>query len=216
MKITLQKFFELYRSSFGKLSQQQVEGIEFLLKKCSASKLLISKTTDIMLAKIAYILATVKLETAHTFQPITEYGSKAYLTGKRYWPYIGRGYVQLTWYANYLSFGEVLGIDLVNNPELANDPETAWLILEEGMTDKTPQDPEFTGKSLEDYFNDNGLDFYNARKIINPKDWDSYKPIQRDAIKFFSILKACIAEQAESVNGSTIEVVSEPEPADLI
>jgi len=101
----------------------------------------------------------------------------------------------------------------LGNPGLANDPETAWLVLEEGMTDLTPQDPEFTGKSLEDYFNSNGLDFYNARKIINPKDWDSYKPITRDALKFFNILKECIADQAVSVDGITIIVNEEPDNA---
>lgn len=215
MKITLELFFELYRKYFGKLTQGQVEGIEFLLKKAVSSKLIASKTIDITLAKIAYILATVKLETAHTFQPITEMGSRAYLTSRKYWPYIGRGYVQLTWSSNYIAFGKVIGKDLYNEPNLANEPETAWLILEEGMTDLTPQDPEFTGKSLEDYFNDNGLDFYNARKIINPKDYDSYKPIQNDAINFYKILKECLAGQAEAVNGEIIDVISEPEPAEL-
>jgi len=213
MKITIEKFFELYRKAFGKLTQMQVEGYEFLLKKCAASKLIESKTIEVTLAKIAYILATVKWETANTIQPITEYGSLKYLQGKRYWPYIGRGYVQLTWDWNYKQFGKAIGVDLISFPDLANDPETAWLILEQGMTDLTPQDPEFTGKSLEDYFNDNGLDFYNARKIINPKDWDSYKPITRDALKFFDILKECIADQAVSVDGITIIVNEQPDNA---
>lgn len=213
MKITIEKFFELYRKYFGKLSHPQVEGYEFLLKKCAASKLIASNTIEITLAKLAYILATVKWETANTIQPITEYGSKKYLQSKRYYPYIGRGYVQLTWEWNYKAFGDVIGVDLIGNPDLANEPETAWLVLEEGMTDLTPGDPEFTGKSLEDYFNSNGLDFYNARKIINPKDWDSYKPITRDAVKFFDILKECIADQAVSVDGITIIVDEAPDNA---
>ena len=213
MRITIEKFFELYRKYFGKLAHHQVEGYEFLLKKCAASKLISGGTIEIMLAKIAYILATVKWETANTIQPITEYGSKKYLQGKKYWPYIGRGYVQLTWEWNYKAFGDVIGVDLIGNPDLANEPETAWLVLEEGMTDLTPGDPEFTGKSLEDYFNSNGLDFYNARKIINPKDWDSYKPITRDAVKFFDILKECIADQAVSVDGITIIVDEAPDNA---
>lgn len=216
MKITIEKFFELYRKYFGKLTQGQVEGIEFLLTKAAASRIIASKTAQITLAKIAYILATVQLETAYTFQPITEMGSKRYLQSRRYWPYIGRGYVQLTWDWNYKQFGKALGIDLFNKPELANDPETAWLILEEGMTDLTPQDPEFTGKSLEDYFNENGLDFYNARMIINPKDKSSYKPIQTAAINFYKILCECIAIQADAVNGDTVAVEIEPMPADEV
>lgn len=40
----------------------------------------------------------------------------------------GRGYLQLTGRANYTVFGNRLGIDLVEKPELAEAPETAWLI----------------------------------------------------------------------------------------
>ena len=46
---------------------------------------------------LAYMLATVYHETAARMWPITEYGSESYLQGKEYWPYIGRGFVQLTW-----------------------------------------------------------------------------------------------------------------------
>jgi hypothetical protein len=182
-------FFEGYRKQFGRLSQGQVDGINFLLTKLEGSTKIRGANDNITLAMYAYVLMTVKWETANTFQPVTEYGSQAYLKSKRYYPYIGRGYVQLTWSSNYINFGKVIGKDLYNNPDLANDPEIAWLVLEEGMTDLTPQDPEFTGKSLEDYFNEDRLDFYNARKIINPKDWDSYNPITKGALKFFEILK---------------------------
>ena len=42
--------------------------------------------------------------------------------------YKGRGYIQLTGRANYKTYGDKLGIDLVNNPELAKDPNTAAAI----------------------------------------------------------------------------------------
>lgn len=45
--------------------------------------------------------------------------------------YRGRGYVQLTGFKNYEYFGKKLGIDLVNKPELANDPQYAPLIAAE-------------------------------------------------------------------------------------
>lgn len=32
--------------------------------------------------------------------------------------YFGRGFIQLTWYANYKKFGDKSGLDLVNNPDL--------------------------------------------------------------------------------------------------
>ena len=42
--------------------------------------------------------------------------------GKRY---KGRGYIQLTGRANYITYGKKLGLDLVNNPEKASDPSVA-------------------------------------------------------------------------------------------
>ncbi len=194
IKINRDTFYTLYRKYFGRLQQGQVEGLNFLLDKLESSTKIAHSKLKVTLAMWAYVLMTVKWETASTYQPVTEYGSQKYLRSKRYWPYIGRGYVQLTWESNYKVFGERIGIDLIANPELANEPENAWKILEEGMTDLTPQDPEFTGKSLEDYFNDGRIDFYNARKIINPKDWDSYNPITKGAVKFWDVLKESLTQ----------------------
>lgn len=58
-----------------------------------------------------------------------------------------------------------LGIDLVNNPDLALKPDIAAKIMIVGMSEGT-----FTGKKLSDYFNNEISDAYNARKIINGRD----------------------------------------------
>jgi len=118
--------------------------------------------------QIAYVLGTVDWETGHTFQPVreafwkNEAWRKAHL---RYFPYYGRGYVQLTWKANYQVYGKKLNIDLVGNPDLAMLPENARFILIDGF--KTGA---FTGKKLADYINEDGTNFIAARKCINGLD----------------------------------------------
>lgn len=127
--------------------------------------------------QIAYVLATVEWETARTFKPVreaywkTEEWRRANL---RYYPYYGRGYVQLTWRDNYARYTERLKkrfperadrIDLVREPDQALDPEFALFILVDGF--KTGA---FTGKKLTDYVNDYQTDFVNARRCINALD----------------------------------------------
>ena len=112
--------------------------------------------------QIAYVLATADHETAHTFQPVAEAWRKQNL---RYYPYYGRGYVQLTWKNNYALYGQLLGIDLVNKPDLALDPRTALFVLVHGF--KTGV---FTGRKLTDYVNNHSTDFVDARRCINGTD----------------------------------------------
>lgn len=119
----------------------------------------------------AYILATVEHETAGTFKAIKEYkakvGTRAAKLQSKYWDngYYGRGYVQLTHKYNYARMGEILGVDLVNNPDLALKPDISYRILVEGMMRGS-----FTGARLSKYVNDNKADFYNARRVINGTD----------------------------------------------
>lgn len=49
----------------------------------------------------------------------------------RYWDsgFMGRGFIQLTWKENYEKYGKLLGVDLVGNPDLAQQPMTASRIL---------------------------------------------------------------------------------------
>lgn len=48
----------------------------------------------------------------------------------------GRGFVQLTGRANYVKYGDALGVDLAANPDLANAPEVAALLLAHFLADK--------------------------------------------------------------------------------
>lgn len=116
----------------------------------------------------AYVLATVDWETGHTFKPVREAFWKDEEWRRqnlRYYPYYGRGYVQLTWKDNYSKYAAILGIDLVNNPDLALEPATAVFILVHGF-----RTGAFTGKKIVDYINEAHTDFLDARRCINGLD----------------------------------------------
>lgn len=119
--------------------------------------------------QIKYIIATAEWETNHTCTPVKE----AYWLSEewrkkhlRYYPYYGRGYVQITWEANYAKFSKLLGVDMVKEPDVALIPEYAIKILVIGMRDGL-----FTGMKLDSCMrNENDLDFAKARKIVNGTD----------------------------------------------
>lgn len=138
---------------------------------------------------VAYALATSYHETAHTMQPIKEFGGDKYFT-RRYGiegqnprlarslgntelgdgaKYAGRGFVQLTGRSNFIKAGLKVGVDLVNNPDLAMNKDVAALILRNGM-----REGWFTGKSLQSYLPAdkpaNAAQFQAARRIINGVD----------------------------------------------
>lgn len=173
------KFFEGYKREFGKLSQKQVNAIDFLLTKLDGSQRF--ERAD----EYAYILATVKHETAETYLPIKEYGRGA---GRSYGRpkangnvYYGRGYVQITWDYNYKKLGEILNVPLYEKPDLALVPDIAYDIMEHGMFYGF-----FTGKKLGDYVNENKSDYYNARRVINGTD--KAELIKGYAEKFYNII----------------------------
>ncbi len=116
-------------------------------------------------AHIAYGLATTQWETNHTFEPVKE----AYWLSEswrkknlRYYPYYGRGYVQLTWDRNYELYGSILGLDLIDEPDYALRHDVSVFVIAHGM-----KMGGFTGRKLEDYITRNKTDFVNARRVIN-------------------------------------------------
>lgn len=163
-------------SKLLKINNNQIEGINIIFKEWDSRK----DFTDIRW--LAYMLATFYHECDGKMQPIEEYGKgknrpyskKIKISGKSYSTpnkiYYGRGDVQLTWFENYELMGRLLGIDLLNNPELALEPTIACKIMFEGMTKGASSFGDFTGKCLEMYFNKTTNDPINARRIINGKD----------------------------------------------
>lgn len=140
------------------------------------------KAAGVLRNQCAYVLATAYHETAHTMKPVREYGGEKYLKSKKYYPYVGMGYVQLTWLANYQKAGKKLGVDFVKNPRLLLQPKHAAPILVTGMVEGW-----FTGKKLADYITLSKSDFTGARKIINGTD--KARLIADIAIRYDGLLK---------------------------
>lgn len=69
--------------------------------------------------------------------------------------YRGRGYIQLTHKSNYKKYGDMIGVDLVSKPELANDPVVAAKILAAYMKESGAADAASKG------------DYLTARKRVN-------------------------------------------------
>jgi hypothetical protein len=118
--------------------------------------------------QIAYVLATTEWETAHTFQPVKEafWLSEAWRkTHLHYYPYYGRGYVQLTWKRNYENYGAILDEDLVEKPDRALIHPVALFVLVHGFRTGT-----FTGRRLTDFVSKDKVDFISARRCINGTD----------------------------------------------
>jgi len=173
MKFEHQMFISLYEAQYGALDASQASGIDALLG-------FLEQDTDVSDVRwAAYMLATTKWECADMWQPIEEYGmgqgqpygNPVTVTGsdgKTYVnTYYGRGYVQLTWEANYqnMSYDLNLGDQLLIHPEQALDPPIAYDIMSFGM-----RNGSFTGVSLGDFINDSQSDYVDARQIINGLD----------------------------------------------
>lgn len=162
------KFYNAIRGNYA-LTEKNVEGFEFLIDY--------ARSHNVEAKDLGYILATAWWETARTMQPVRE----AYWLSEdwrkknlRYYPWYGRGYVQLTWDYNYKKAQEKLnlGTQLTSNPDNAMKPDIAVRVLFMGMDEGW-----FTGKKNRDYITVakttdtvTRKEYQNARRIINGTD----------------------------------------------
>ena len=187
MKIQRKYFFDSVRDALfgGSLGQSQVDGLSLILDYADHH--------GIDDRQLAYVLATIKWETAHTMQPIEEYGKgKGKPYGEPAGPYgkvyFGRGLVQITWLSNYTKQDQKLELkgELVKHPELALDWEIALPICFGGC-----RDGDFTGVCLGDHIvcsnpETDTTDFFEARTVVNGHDHAS--DIAKLATKFASAI----------------------------
>lgn len=180
-------FYDALRSTFGALKQSQIDGLELILDE--------GLRRGLQLDFMAYVFATAWWETARTMQPVAEAfwvkNAEAWRKKNlRYYPFYGRGYVQLTWEDNYRKASNVFGVDFVKNPDLVMQPKYSAPILVVGM-----QEGWFTGKKMADYLD--GVDeddvedlreFSSARRIVNGTD--AQVEIGKLALTFEAALRA--------------------------
>lgn len=102
----------------------------------------------------------------------------SYLRSKPYYPYYGRGLIHLTWADNYREYGRRLGVDLVNNPERAKDPDVASKVaalywLDHGINEKADlKDASIRAVTYAINGGYNGLEdrtrrYYQAKEVLS-------------------------------------------------
>lgn len=190
----MKAFYDSLRTAFGPLTQNQVDGIGRL----------VTATAGLPLRHRAYILATAWHETGPASSQLhmtprreiwgptdaqKRYEGRADLgntlpgDGKRF---MGRGYVQITGRANYQKASFLTGRDLVANPDIALEPDTAARVMVHGMVNGW-----FTGRKLGDFDS-----YQNMRRVVNGTD-----------------RAALIAGYAEKFEAALRQLVEAPAPA---
>lgn len=159
------KFYSAVRATVlgPTLEQNEVDGCEAVLDAMAGAPL----------AHCAYALATAAWETNRTMQPVREayWLSEAWRQKNlRYWPWYGRGYVQLTWKANYEKADAELdlGGTLLANADRAMEPRIAAMVMRRGMVEGW-----FTGHTLARHLParlGTVKQFESSRRIINGTD----------------------------------------------
>ena len=147
----------------GKLQQSHVDNINSILNA-------VNKHNISNIKQVAYLLATAYHETNATMQPVREayWLSEAWRKKNlRYYPWYGRGHVQLTWQVNYKKADDKLGLKglLIKNPDLAMRSDISAEVLVIGS-----KEGWFTGRKLDDYISNVKTDYVGARRIINGTD----------------------------------------------
>lgn len=153
-------YVDLFTKAF-KINKQQADSIRAIVAA-------FGQYGDGDTRKLTYILCLAYHESR--LKPIQEIrakeGTEVWRIQNAYWStgYFGRGFVQITWKGNYAKMSKIVGIDLVQNPDRALEPNVAAKIMVVGMMQGL-----FTGKRLSHYINAERADYYNARVTVGAR-----------------------------------------------
>ena len=166
----------------------------------------LARSHGLLRNQLAYVLATAYWESGKSMKPVAEayyLQPKYHWTDKqmdewrkknlRYYPWYGRGYVQITWEKNYIRLGKRLDLDLTSDPDVVMQPAVAAKIIVVGMKEGL-----FTGKKLADYITLQKSDFVTARKIVN--GLDRAADIAEFAKKYDAALKEAGYGESEAID----------------
>lgn len=202
------------------LTNLQTHGLLTLINYLENDAQLEPITSAVGLRQAAYMLATAKHETKHTFWPVYEdwdlkphkLNSKAKYKAKseqdyfNYWysdrngngnyasgdgyTFRGRGYVQLTGRTNYFAAGPMVGFPTPSAPFIGNPDLALDPDLSYLIMSRGMLTGLFTYKKLGTYINSSRTDYRGARAVVNGTDAD--KLIAGYAEKFEQILTAAL------------------------
>lgn len=225
-------FFDTIRPMFGKMSQEQVDGIGETINA-------FEEYGDGDIRKLAYILATgfheakfkpVRENMSYTAERIREVWPKRFtnlaaakpyarnpqaLANKVYngrlgnkagsddgWLFRGGGWPQLTGRENYEKFG------LDKNPDRILEPKvSAWVLVAGTLGGK------FTGLKLDKFINAKGCDYVGARACVNADVKANGEKIAGYALKFEAALQALEATPEIDAPIPAPAPQRDPEPA---
>lgn len=218
--------FDKIKPMFGTYTEENVDGLNGLIEYIETREWDKPDGLPYMRYWCSYVFATSYHETAFRMWPISEYGSDSYLQGKDYYPWYGRGHVQLTWQENYQRAQDnIVNRELLENganlkdgtlcqmgqdafKEQALDYEVSACVIFIGM-----QEGWFTGKKLTNYLTNEKKDYPNAREIVNPYDYDTFQSIADYAEKFEDAFDAAWIDEKPDTPQSPPEPDAPDKPA---
>jgi putative chitinase len=186
--------------AFGRLTAAQRRALDRILDFVRFDSYLAGAQELVAVRRLAYMLATITFETAHTFRPLHGPGSAGYFGTPR--GFLAKAVAADARGELRRRFPEAVAdvenellisgdydprLDLTSNPDLAGLPLVSYLILSAGM-----HAGWFTGQNLGHYITTAGANYVGARRIV--KGLDCADQIAMYAIRFERVLRLALTQ----------------------